>query len=574
MWSERSRHGCSRHGRAGAALLGLALALAPPLAGMAQKGGAPGREGAEEGAPLSVIDWLSDSLREGVKPAPGAPAGGAGEAAAPPPAQEGSPLPGAISVERIGGPVPDAVGLLPPALTGLPADFWKRSRSADIALRFNKLEDDLNPAMRGLVYTLALAELAPPADSGPNRQGMFLARIDWLLRQGALEQAQAMLRLAGLMDPQRFRRAFDISLLMGREDETCAILRRRARLSPTFQARIFCLARGGDWSAAALSLETGRALGFISDEQDRLLERFLDLVHPDPNDRLPVPQHPSPLVFRMHEAIGEPLPTTGLPLAFAWADLHANAGWRAQIEAAERLSRTGAVDPNRLLGLYMERRPAASGGVWERVAAVQALSAALDARDPARVAEALPVAWKLMAAQELEVPFASLFAHRLARIRLEGAAADLAFAIGLLSPEYEAFARRARPRTARQELLVAIALGQVAEAAASGGRGHGHGAPGGAADEDGASAPDLAADPFIGAVVRGFQAGEMPVRLRSLVGSGRLGEATLRAVELFEHGKVGNWDALSDSLAFLRVAGFEGVARRAALQLLLLDRRG
>ncbi len=638
MWNEPAGKG-----RLGALAFGLCLALALPDAASAQQGGAagssgntlegaagnatrnaagnaaggaagrPGRHGpaADQGAPLSVIDWLSDSLREppagsgagqsdpapvaAPVPAPDADSEGssapaptaAGSDAGPAPIAmkpgAGAPMPGRISVERIDGPLPDAVGLLPPALTGLPPDFWKHSRSEDIALRFNKLQDDLLPATRGLIYTLALAELEPPADSSPTRQNMFLARTDWLLRQGALEQAQALLRLAGLMDPQRFRRAFDISLLLGREDETCAILRRRARLSPTFQARIFCLARGGDWAAAALSLETGRALGFINDEQDALLERFLDLVHPDPDDRLPVPQHPSPLVFRMHEAIGEALPTIGLPRAFAWADLHANAGWRAQIEAAERLLRSGAIDPNRLLGLYMERRPAASGGVWDRVAAVQALSAALDSRDPERIGAALPVAWKQMASEELEVPFASLFAHRLAGIELQGEAADLAFTIGLLSPEYESFARRAQPRTERQRLLVSIALGNVGADPGAGpdtGRPSADrmvqaaGAPEGSEHGNGVAVPPGARDPFIAAVIRGFQARDVPVRLRSLVSSGRLGEATLRAVDLFENGKVGNLDALSDSLAFLRITGFEGVARRAALQLLLLDRRG
>ena len=124
----------------------------------------------------------------------------------------------------------------------------------------------------------------------------------------------------------------------------------------------------GDWNAAALTLKTAEALGFVTGEQSALLERFLDPEIEDGAAPLPPPSRPSPLVWRMMEAIGEPMPTNTLPVAFAQADLRANAGWKQQIEAAERLARTGAVAPNRLLGLYTERRPAASGGVWDRAA--------------------------------------------------------------------------------------------------------------------------------------------------------------------------------------------------------------
>ena len=46
----------------------------------------------------------------------------------------------------------------------------------------------------------------------------------------------------------------------------------------------------------------------------------------------------SPLLFRLHEAIGEPLPTGALPRAYAVADLRDLAGWKPQLEAAERLA--------------------------------------------------------------------------------------------------------------------------------------------------------------------------------------------------------------------------------------------
>ena len=68
----------------------------------------------------------------------------------------------------------------------------------------------------------------------------------------------------------------------------------------------------------------------------------------------------------------------------------------ASYEAVERLSRMGSVTPNLLLGLYTQQKPAASGGVWDRVAAFQALDAAITAKDQAQIEATLPKAWEKM----------------------------------------------------------------------------------------------------------------------------------------------------------------------------------
>ncbi len=486
-------------------------------------------------APLSAIDWLSDSLATPhVAALPGSDvATGA--------------LPEDVTVSEISGPTADAVGLLPFSVTGLPRGLWGNSQSGDLAARLRVEQMNMLPAMQDLLYTLLLAELDPPFDAGPEAT-LYQARLDALLSLGALEQAQSLLQLSGQDQSELFRRAFDVSLLLRVEDDACGTLRSTPALSPTFPARIFCLARGGDWNAAALSLETGRALGFITDADDALLARFLDPALFEGEPRLTLPARPSPLVFRLLEAIGEPIPTAGLPRAFAHADLHSNTGWKAQIEAAERLVRTGAIDPNRLLGLYSERRPAASGGVWDRVRAVQALDKALNSSDREAIEKTLPSAWQIMAAAELEVPFAQLFAHRLTGLTLGTVSRNLAFEIGLLSDEYEAVALDFEPTTDRQRLLIAIARGE----------------PGGR----------FSADPITAAMQDGFRARGIPVRLQSLTSGNRLGEAILRAMSLFENGALGDLDELTDALAFFRAVGLEDVARRSALQLILLERRG
>ncbi len=487
--------------------------------------------------PLSAIDWLSDSLAAPVSLPSGTAEHGAVRSA----------LPEDVSVSDIDAPSLDGVGLLPISVTGLPRDLWGRSRSAELAGRFQFDQMDMLPAMQELLYTLLLAELDPPLDTG-HGSVLFLARLDSLLALGALEKARSLLELSGQNKPALFRRAFDVSMLMHTEDEACEVLRTTPALSPTFPARVFCLARGGDWDAAALSLETGRALGFLTEFEDALLARFLDpiLFEGDPAPR--VEGHPSPLVFRMMGAIGEPLPTANLPRAFAYADLNTNSGWKAQIEAAERLVKSGALDPNRLVGLYSERRPAASGGVWDRVSAIQALDKALKFRDVTAISQALPMVWEVMALGELEVPFARIFAHRLEGIELNTDIQELVLNISLLAVSYENAALTFDAKSDRQKLLVAIAQGQPGDV--------------------------FSADPTSAAIQDGFRAKGIPVRLQSLTNNHRMGEAILRAIALFANGANGDLDELTDALAFFRAIGLEDVARQASLQLLLLDRRG
>ena len=487
--------------------------------------------------PLSAINWLSDSVATPVALTPLAPETETARSA----------LPEEVTVTPLGRVSPDAVGLLPVSSTGLPADLWGSSASVDLARRFKAERVDLLPAMQDLLYMLLLAELDPPGDSGASPV-LFLARIDTLLALGALDPAMALLERAGFDHPEIFRRYFDVALLIGAEDRACATLRSTPGLSPTFLARIFCLARGGDWDAAALTLDSARALGIISDQDDALLARFLDPALVEGEAALPTPSRPSPLVFRMMEAIGEAMPTSKLPRAFGNADLNANSGWKAQLEAAERLSRTGAIDANKLLGLYTERRPAASGGVWDRVRALQDFDAAMIRGDVDAVADTLPDAWAALAGIELENTFARLYALPLSALPLSGDAGALAFHIQLLAADYETAAKEYAPSSKRDQLLKDIARGEVPAAPGS--------------------------DPLAGAIVDGFAAKGIPVRLQSLTSEGRLGEAILRAIEMFTDGSRGDLDEVSDALAFFRAVGLEDTARRAALELLLLERRG
>jgi hypothetical protein len=494
-------------------------------------------------APLSAIDWLSQSVQTPITAAaplePMSPAE--------PPVANSAATPD-VTVSPLDSGSPDGVGLLPPSVTGLPRTLWSASDEDTLTTLVQAERVESLPAVQELIITLMLAEADAPVGAGAEGR-LFLARVDKLLELGALDPAQSLLEAAGPDTPALFRRWFDVALLIGTEDTACQVLRDKPDVSPTYPARIFCLARGGEWESAALILNTGRALGDISDDEDALLSRFLDPTEYEGEPPLPAPTRPSPLVFRMREAIGEGLPTSTLPRAFAQADLRSTTGWKSQIEAAERLARNGAVDDNILKSVYMARTPAASGGVWDRVAAFQQFDAAITARDAAAVARTLPAVWSAMQTARTEVPFARLYAKDLIALALNDAAAALAFRIALVSNDYEAAALSYRPADSDGRFLQALARGDLSEQPAG---------PG---------------DPKRAAVAAAFGGAAVPASIAAQISDGKLGEALLRAISLFNQGLAGDPGSITEALSVFRSVGLEDQARRAALQYLLLERQ-
>jgi hypothetical protein len=478
---------------------------------------------------LSAIEWLSRSVEP--VPVPEAPIADSAQ----------SPD---VTVTALDRPSKDPIGLLPSDLSGLPRDIWSASEEAVLVDLVRAERVDALPALQDFLKVLMLAASDPPRDAGPEG-ALFLARVDKLLDLGALEPAKSMIEQADPDTLPLFRRWFDVALLTGTEDDACEAMRETPSIAPTYPARIFCLARNGDWAAAALTLNTHRVLGDITPQEEALLTRFLDPEIFEGEPALPPPPRVSPLTFRMHEAIGEPLITANLPLAFSHADLRFTTAWKSQLEAAERLARHGAVSENVLLKHYTARTPAASGGIWDRAEAIQRFDVAITARDPRGVAGTLPDAWTAMRAARAEVQFAKLYGDRLQDLPLFGEAAVIAFHVGLLSPEYEGVAIEAAQTQADFDpFLIATARGL----------------------------PTAATAPRERAIQAAFDQARPPQALQSLLDQGKTGEALLRAVALFDAGADGDLRSVTDALAVLRATGQEDVARRAALQLLILDR--
>ena len=488
-------------------------------------------------APLSAIDWLGEQP----KPVPQ-------KAAMPPKPDEvpvaKSALPPPVTVTVLGEGSPRAIGLVPPSVTGLPRDLWSGSDMASIRQALDALPDLHLPAARALHYTVLLAEATAPLGAAQDGDILALARVQSLVDAGALDPAHSLIEQAGVAtSPAHFALWMQISLLLGTEDRACALLTQKPYLSTDYAVRILCAARSGNWDNAALTLGSAQALQLLPEQDLKLLDRFLNPDLFEGEEPLTPPRRMDPLTFRMFEAIGEPLPTRNLPPAYAVADLRDLAGWKSQLEAAERLARIGALPDNRFLGIYTDRAPAASGGIWDRVEALQRFDTAISTRSAEAVTKTLGPAWRAMQDAELEVNFGTLYADALQKIELSGSSAVLKDQILLLSPLYESV----MPSGTDESVFTAsIARGDAPEAV-----------------------PDLS---FADGIAAAFTTPTPRAALISDAKNGQLGVAILRTLALLEDGARGDTAALRDALSTLRALGLEDTARRASLQVLLLER--
>lgn len=500
-------------------------------------------QAAAQDQPLSAIDWLA--VQRDVPPViPLQPE------TLETPVAESATVPD-VEVLPLDAPAIGGAGLLPSSVTGLPPTLWQGSDEADLiaAIRTLQRRAPAVPALNTLFHTLLLAEAAPPHAS--DGEDLLQARIDVLYDHGLVAPAEALMERIGTLSPPLFAQALDLALLTGSDAALCAQLDADPSLSRDLPTLIWCTTRDGDFSRAMTIYQTATALGQVSGLDEELLLRFLDPEYAESAEPLRPPVRPTPLQFRMFEAIGEALPTAPLPLPFAVVELTGDSGWRAQLQAAERLARAGAIDGNQLLGAYTEQMRAASGGIWDRVEALQRFETALTTGDPGAISSSLERVWPQMRSAGLLVPFSNLFATRLQDLPLGSRARKLAGYAALLSNEYEsAAAQLVDSPEADLAFLANIARGTVPDTV----------------PQDVPHA-DPIADAWRGSATA-------PPDLTGMAASNRLGEALLKAIDRFDTGAEGNGADLTAALQSLRAFGLEDTARRSALQLAILDMEG
>lgn len=480
--------------------------------------------------PLSAIDWFKQHVAK-----PTQEVEGEADILTPSTTQE-------IDVSILGPATPDSVGLISSAVSGFAPSIWSASNSENLDALLQEMQAPHVPALSILLTRLMLTEAESP--SGP--PGQFLkSRVETLQKLGDVEPAIALLERADPEEnPELFALWADLKLLHGEDRELCERLGDKPELSPGYDYQVYCHSRSGDWPTAATTLLAAEVLGELEPEMVLLLTRYLDpeLFEGIQSDFNPSDQI-TPLQFRIMEGIGEPWPTEGLPLAFAHSDLSGLVGWRAQITAAERLARTGAVSENRLLGIYSANKPSASGGVWDRAADIQALDQAVQDGDTDAIADAISSAWMSFEIVGLRHVLANLYGDRLANTDWSAHdVEELVHEVSMLSRTYQGAADRHWPTNHRQAFLDAVAKGSVAGTTFEG------------------VIPD--------AIRTGFSS--LPsLKYTELLKRDADGEALLMAIDAVSAGQDSFPSDISDAISVFRVLGLDDTARQFSLQLIL-----
>lgn len=509
------------------------------------------------GGPLAASDWLKGG---GAPPPPAVSAWRpgdpipreAGRRAPRKPADLGSDAVSTdvrvppVTVSLLDGPDADRAGTVSAHAAGLPRDLWLGADGAAVTQAINAARPRL-PATQRALRAVLTAQLDPPPPTsstvGISTGQLFLARVDRLLALGAVDAATQLMDAAGPGDAARQRRRFDAALLIGDEGRACEMMAARPGTAPEVAARLFCLARSGDWAAAAMGLRGAEAMALVDPGMAARLGAFLDDAGTDTEAGVPLPETVTPLDFRIMTAIGQPLPTTDLPPAFAFADLAPEGGWKARLDAAERLARLGSLSPTRLRDIYREERPAASGGVWDRVSAMQALDAAITAQDAAAVADAVPRVIAVMGAAGMTAPLAAMVVPDLLRLQLQGPAGQQALHLALYEADIlgpRVFAALPDPEDPSDAWLMALARQTPLPT---------DGAP---------------TDPLGTALADALSAQPEPPPTGEAAGL-----ALLRALAEVDTGLDGDTARAANGVRLLRALGREATARGAALQLLL-----
>ncbi len=493
--------------------------------------------------PLSAIDWLSESLLQPPN------------FVITPPGRTVPPLNtsqiSAIPLEMISR---DAAGLLPPDVTGFPRAIWGDTPSAIAVQQLHLVRPSPVPEVMALFKQVLLAQSDPPLDAGP-KGALLLARIDQLFAIGALDEAETLIMLAGATEPDIFRRWFEIALVGQRTNAPCEALQAQPTLSNDIATRVICLARAGDWNAAAITVSLAESLGQIEVEDADLLVRFLDPEMFADLEDAGNPDALDPITFTLRESLALPRPDTPLPLPYLNADLNLRTPARQRIVAAERLVRASAIPPGLLFAAYRGARAASSGGAWGRAEYVQELDTALISEDGERLVEAIATAMIAFSEAGLLHAFAFEYADTLAHMPPDENTGQIARQIRrLLLIADRPMAQWANLGTADPQIV------QFAAQLAS------------RTDVKGFS-PYSAALP--NAIHLAFANHTPPKQeiplLLAKVESGNFAEVLLRALALLANGKDADPQALHEGLFLLRKLGLEDAARRIAIQLLLLE---
>ena len=271
----------------------------------------------------------------------------------------------------------NSIGIYPSIKIGINSDIWKNNNEIEISTILKKIRISDLYYLNRLLKRILLIETDPPNIAVDEKfyGTIFLRqRILKLIQMGALDDAEALiLDSEPTFDPNLTDLWSEISFLTYRFERFCKAILNGYHNSLEPAHKIICLARSGDWNAAALSLATFSSINEIDSDHEKLLINYLDheaeleIINKDKCE-----EDKSVIIYLCNFSnITTQIPNYGVK--FLYNNLGRGKSIRSRIVASEELVKSGALNPNILFSTYKIKQPSTSGGVWARAKLVQEL---------------------------------------------------------------------------------------------------------------------------------------------------------------------------------------------------------
>ena len=271
----------------------------------------------------------------------------------------------------------NSIGIYPSIKIGINSDIWKNNNEIEISTILKKIRISDLYYLNRLLKRILLIESDPPIIAVDEKFSgtIFLRqRILKLIQMGALDDAEALILDAEpTFDPNLTDLWSEISFLTYRFERFCKAILNGYHNSLEPAHKIICLARSGDWNAAALSLATFSSINEIDSDHEKLLINYLDheaeleIINKDKCE-----EDKSVIIYLCNFSnINTQIPSYGVK--FLYNNLGRGKSIRSRIVASEELVKSGALNPNILFSTYKIKQPSTSGGVWARAKLVQEL---------------------------------------------------------------------------------------------------------------------------------------------------------------------------------------------------------
>ena len=400
--------------------------------------------------PMSTIEWLAEKIND-------------------PPVFYTNPSPNFDiidnDIKKVNLPniSKNSIGIFPSIKIGINSDVWKNSNEFEISNLLEKIDIGDLYYLNRLLKRVLLIEADPPIIViGKEFSGTYFlrARILKLIQMGALDEAETLLLDAKPnIDTSLVDLWSKISFLTLRFDNFCKSVLKSYHSLIHPAHKIICLARSGDWNAAALSLATYSSIKEIESDYEKLLINFLD--HEAELEIIDEAfcNKDKPILVYLCDFSNISKQDKQIDVKYLYNDLGRGKSIRSRIIASEELVKSGALNPGILFSTYKVKQPSTSGGVWARVKQVQELENffASNLKNTENLTNHLDLMVKEFFKNKLLPPFAEFYGEKLQLKEIKPSSSyDLIVAINILSGNYRDLINRNKISNFKLQNLVNV----------------------------------------------------------------------------------------------------------------------